>query len=474
MFALNRLRTAYVNSPPWLRNVVSPILARVPERLRFGSTYQIYRDHILRSRNDLEFIRDWQIKNFRNVLRTAVLHSTHYKALADKIGLDSSEIENLQLSDINKFPVLTKEELRTKVAEFLTKPANLLDVVSTSGSTGVPLVFYMEKDRSTKEWAFLLDSWSRIGYKPKYVRAVFRGFQLSNVDRTPWEFEPALSELRLSPFHLTNDWMDSFCNLIQRYRVRYLHGYPSALTIFAGHILRNRRRDVAAQIEGVIAASEALFPHQRAVIAQAFETDQVLSFYGQSEKVLFGSDMPGEPNVFEMEPLYGIPEIVNDEGEALTERGAKGRLIGTSLLFLGMPLVRYDTGDTAEIVEPASESNLFRMKVRNITSRRGQEFLVGADGRLISMTAINIHSPLYGIMSSFQFYQDKPGKATLKAVLLPKYQREDLANFIVEISKKVGESVVFDIEVVDDIPKNTRGKFKFIDQKLDIDSGVCS
>jgi phenylacetate-CoA ligase len=441
----------------------------MPERFRFGATYQGFRGHLTRSRSDLEFVREWQTQHLRNLLQVAVQNSVHYRALADKIGLNNSDIERFQPTDICKLPILSKEQLRDNGHDFLTQSPKSLDLVSTSGSSGVPLTFYLEKDRSVKEWAFLMDSWSRIGYRPEHRRGVFRGLHLSNVDKQPWEFERALGELRLSPFHLTDDRMELFCNLIIRYRIKYLHGYPSALTIFAGYVLRHRRRDVSERIEGIITASEALFQHQRELLSVAFETDRILSFYGQSEKVLFGSEVPGEPGVFEMEPLYGLPEIVNDNGMPLTEKGARGRLVGTGLLYQGMPFIRYDTGDQAELVEPASENNFFRMKLRGITSRWGREFLVGADGQLISMTAINIHSHAYGIISAFQFYQDTRGKATLRAVLLPGACKDGLGDFIKEISSKIGASVVFETDILDEIPKNTRGKAKFIDQRLKID-----
>jgi len=457
-----------VQAPPSVRRFLSPILSTIPVRFRFGRDYVTYRKYIDRSRRDLDFVAAWRRDRLRIIVEAATTKAPHYRWIAKRIGLDPSSISTLDITDLAQFPILTKEELRGNVAEFLTRPAKTLDHVSTSGSSGSPLSFYLDKDRSTKEWAFVQDSWSKIGFEPRHIRAVFRGIHLNNVDEKPWEFEPALGELRLSPFHLTDRWMQEYCNLILRYNASFIHGYPSAISIFSNYVLRNGRQDIADCITGIIGASEAFFAHQRQQIAQAFPKARITSFYGMSEKVLFGSEVPDSPSVFEMEPIYGIAELVDDHGHTVNRPGKRGRIIGTGLLFQGMPLIRYDTGDEAELVEPASRKNFFRMSVKDLTSRWGQEFLVGSHGELISMTAINIHSPAYINMSSFQFHQTMPGKATLKVIAAPGCTVEDIAPFIDEISAKIGASMVFEIAIVDRLNQNSRGKSKFIDQKLDL------
>lgn len=469
MTGLNRLRTAYVHAPNWLRKAVSPLLAAVPERYRFGGTYVAFRKHIERSRHDADFTHGWQRDKLRSLLQAAHARAPYYSKVFEACGLTADRIGRFQPEDISRLPTLSKEYLRQSAPEeFLTVPAASLDIVSTSGSSGTPLAFHLDKDRSAKEWAFVLDAWAKIGFSARNTRAVFRGLHLTNVDETPWEYEPALGELRLSPFHLNDRWMAVYCDLIKRYGATYLHGYPSALSIFANYVKRNGRQDIASLISGIICASEATFPHQRQLLEEVFGTDAILSFYGMSEKVAFGSEVPGSPGVFEMEPLYGITELLDDHDRPISTQGEKGRIVATGLLFKGMPFIRYDTGDMAELVEPASPANCFRLKLRNIGSRWGQEFLVGNDGRLISMTAINIHSPAYSRMAGFQFHQEVPGEASLKAVLAPGCTEADLVPFIAEISEKIGSSLKFNIEIVDALPANTRGKSKFIDQKIDL------
>jgi phenylacetate-CoA ligase len=467
MSIMNRLRTSYVQLPGPARRLISPVLSMLPVKYRYGKTYVQYRNNILRAKTDPEFVAEWQKTRLSQVL-LAANRTRHYSNLFTQLGLAEKDLRNFDPKNLSEFPILSKDELRQDPSAFLAVPASTLDIVTTGGSSGKPLTFYLDKDRSTKEWAFLLDAWSNIGFKAGMKRAVLRGVHIDHVDEKPWEIDVALGELRLSPFHMTDKWMAKYCDLIVENDIQYLHGYPSALSIFASFVIRAGRKDLATQICGVICASEQLHDHQRAMMEEAFGTSSVMSFFGLSEKVLFAVQLPSARGQFEFDPLYGIAELVDETGAALELQGEEGNLLGTGLLFKGMPLIRYDTNDRAHLVMPASRDNGYRAVMEKIAGRWTQEYLVGSSGEMISMTAINVHSPAYAAMQSFQFYQDQPGKVVLRVVLARGHTTDDVAPFIREISQKVGKSLVFDVVMVDTLVQSERGKIKFIDQKINL------
>ncbi len=439
-----------------------------PPELLFGSTYREQRKLIARSRVDPSFTREWQTRRLRELLTRAVRRAPYYARLARELGLSEADLASFEVEDLARFPVLTRAQLGAPPAQFTTEPLSRLDVVTTGGSSGAPLVFYLDRSRSPKEWAFVLDAWSGIGFSAREVRAVFRGVHLRNVDRSPWEYNSALRELRLSPFHLTDEWMARYCGLMLRYGVTFLHGYPSALAMFAAYVLRSGRADVAGRIRGVIAISERLFAHQRELIGHAFGGAAITSTYALGERVAFGSGVAGSAEVHRMEPLHGITELVDERGRPIERPGEEGRIVSTGILIGGTAFVRYDTGDLACLVEAPSAGNGYRLSVSGIRGRRAQEFLVGSDGQLISMTAINIHSPAYAKMRAFQFLQTVPGRAVLKVIPAAGCTLEDIRPFVREISRKIGRSMSFEIEFVDAIESSIRGKRNFIDQRLDL------
>jgi phenylacetate-CoA ligase len=224
---------------------------------------------------------------------------------------------------------------------------------------------------------------------------------------------------------------------------------------------------------GVISISESLLQHQRQLIKKAFPGAAVMAHYGMSEKVAYAGELPRLPDHYEFEPLYGHTELLDDEGRSVTTPGHIGRIVATGFLSEGMPFVRYDTGDMAELVRLPSPENCFRLRVRGIRSRWGQEFLVARSGALMSIASINVHSPIYARIREFQFFQDTPGEATVRVVPLDGYAERDIRPFVEEIQRKVGAGVSFRLELCDAIAANTRGKRPFIEQKLSIGLGAC-
>lgn len=467
MTKVDVLRGMYIRSPGWIKQWVSPLLGLLPIQVRYGANYRRLRQDIERSERDAEFVAGFQLRALRSVIRSCVEYSPHYRELLRDVYQRDPLPEQFSFADFQRIPILAKDAIREDPDRFLTKSASQMDVVSTSGSSGKPLKFFLDKNRSVKEWAFINHIWSRIGYKADQRRAVLRGVLIENVDKHPWNFDPAMNELHLSPFHLTAEHIEHYLELIQKYRVTYLHGYPSAMFLLAKHAQR-ASWPYAPHIRGLLPISESIYPYQRELLLNTFPNARILPFYGMSEKVAIAGEVPGEPDLYEFEPLYGIAELVDEQHQPIVEIGRRGRLIGTSLLFSGMPLLRYDTGDEAVLAQSPTRENCYRLRVRNIRSRWAQEYLVGANGALISMAAINIHSATYALIQEFQFYQDTPGRATIRIVPTAGRTAGDFAALSGEIMNKIGAGMTIDIQVVAHIQQNKRGKRPFIEQKLDI------
>ena len=88
------------------------------------------------------------------------------------------------------------------------------------------------------------------------------------------------------------------------------------------------------------------------------------------------------------------------------------------------------------------------------------------------MTAINMHSHVFDNVQQFRFYQDTPGKVTLK--VLPKATYDPSADerrIRTELAPKLGDDLRLTIEVVDRIPTSPRGKHGFLEQKLSLTIG---
>lgn len=454
-------RGAYARSPLWTRAAVGTLLAALPPRLLYGSDYRSLSRDLRRASTDEEYCRSERDRLLRETLLRASDAPAYSKHLAD-IDLKKAD----PLGTLAGLPVLDRAAVARDPRGHLCVPASAMDMVTTGGTGGTPLSFFLDRDRSPREWAFVTSIWSRAGYCLGDRRAVLRGLGFGGHGRT-WFWDPALRELALSPFDLTDEVMSGYLELLTAYRIQWLHGYPSAVSALCSFAARAEWQPPAA-LEGVLLISEPVYSHQTELIHKVLPGRVVLPFYGQSERVSIAGEVPGELGTYEFEPLYGIPDLVDDHGHPVTAAGARGRLLGTGFISRGMPLLRYDTGDTAELVELACPSNGHRLTVRAIWGRRRQEFLVGREGNPISMTALNIHSSAYSNVRQFQFFQDTPGVAVLRVVPLVRGDTAAAESLRREFAAKVAHVLDLHLELVDALPLTLRAKSTFIDQRLGV------
>ena len=466
MSVLDIARGAYVRSPKVLRDAISPALALLPVSLKYGRSYQNWRAAIVRSRTDSDFAQERRLAALRGLLTKAYEGSPFWRERIDLAFGVRPDLTHIDFNTLGALPVLTKDTLREAGEAGLAQAAVTLDRASTSGSSGQPLMFWLDKDRSPREFAFVNDVWSRTGYREGEARCVLRGLLLADIDRRPFEWEAGLKELRCSPFAMTDARMDLYLDMIEQRGIAYLHGYPSAIEILCRHIWR-RGWEPKRPIRGVFPISEPIYTYQRDVIRAALPQAVIAPFYGLSERVLFASEVEGNEDVYDFEPLYGHAELIDDNGAPVTQAGMRGRVVSTGFLSTGMPFIRYETGDTAELVQSPDEANAWRLRARAITPRRQPEFLVGAEGNLIvTPTIVPVHPSKFFGVSEFQFYQDAPGRCLIKVV--PSCGEQEARLFLEELQSRVGAAIRFELKLVAELAGNARGKRPFIDQRLDL------
>jgi phenylacetate-CoA ligase len=462
-FKLDALRSTYFKLPPSLKALYRPLLMAIPVSARYGKTYRMIREQVARSETDAEFVRQYQRSSLGRLLQLASSRSTFYsQSIRASFGTNFGPA-NLNLSDLQSMPILTKAEVNQDPQAFCIGTAGEYDIDFTSGTSGHrPTKLFLERGRRVHEIAFIHHIWSRIGYRLGDGRAVLRdyGGNYPSPGKT-WRYDAPLRELWLSPFHLNESTMDQHLALLHRHRVKYLWGLPSTISTLARHAL-TRSWKKPSGLRGVITASEALFPHQRQIIHDGFKVP-VSTYFGLSERIAIAGEVPGAPDIFEFEPLYGIAELVDDFGRPISKIGERGRLIATGLVNKAMALIRYDTGDRATMVEPATSENCYRLRASNIRSRWNQDFVVGRNNERISVVDLYHDS---GFIADYQYVQSAPGFVTVRVQPHNSATTEDLVHVIAVVRRRVVGALELQMEVVDSIPSGRTGKRKCVIQNI--------
>lgn len=469
MSLMDVARGAYTRSPVALRRSLAPLVSLVPSSLKFGGTYRRWRADIARSTADNDFAAGRHIEALRALMAKAHAKSPFYRELMDRALGAGFDYSRFSTDDLKRLPVLTKADLRDAGDAALAAPKSELDRGDTSGSNGErPFAFYLDKDRSTREIAFVYDVWSRVGFTESDARITLRGFGLAPRGNHLTEWEPALKELRLSVFPMTLEDVARYIELIDFYKVRYLYGYPSAIELMCKHLVTLGQAP-KLPLKGIMPISEPLFPHQRRAIADALGDVPVAHFYGLSEKAMFAREMADRPDRYVFEPLYGRAELVDEAGTPITEPGREGRLVGTGFISTGMPFIRYDTEDRARLVEQSSPANGERLVVEQVIPRRKPNFLISAEGNRVVTIDFTPDSPRYfsGI-EEYQFYQDEPGLSTIRYIPTADGSPEDAERIAADLGRRTRGAITFTVERVEKLAGGRAGKRAFIDQRLDI------
>jgi phenylacetate-CoA ligase len=409
-------------------------------------------------------IQDYQFLQTKRVIEEAFRNTVWYPRKFAEYGVGPSDFKCLE--DIRRFPLLTKADLRDNLSALTCSSLLSSDAeyITTGGSTGLPVGFYQSKALQSIERAFFEYQWGKCGVKPGDRCVVFRGaFVGTSAD--PIKYFPSSNEWHCSIYCLSDESIAKYINLIQKVRPRFIQAYPSAIAMVARYI---EERDIAppCRLRAIMCGSENLFEDQRRLIERTFDAP-VHAWYGQAEKVCMAVWDRARDD-FAALPHYGLTEMLGADGNDIGESELRGEIVATSFWNDLTPLIRYRTSDMA-VGGGFHKSNLYpyARRFRKIEGR-AQEFLVTKSGRLISMTAINMHDDIFDLVVAFRFFQSEKGKAVLQVVPKAGFS-SDVASLIQSrLAVKLGTECDLEIEPVRELPRTRSGKFHFLDQRIPI------
>jgi phenylacetate-CoA ligase len=364
---------------------------------------------------------------------------------------------------IKEFPTLNKDTLQKNPEKFLPRDFEKIPhyEISTGGTDGNQLKFYVDDVSQSVDMAFMHRQWLRVGYTPRCRKATFRGVSFPNLKHgVYWQYNPIYNELQFSPFHISEKTIASYVERLIAFQPEYLHGYPSAIDIFAEYIMRNSLQKRLPRIKAALLGSEGCLPEQRERIEKAFQT-HCYSWYGHSERVVLAGECE-KSSVYHHFPDYGILEIVAEDGSLCEREGERGEIIGTGLLNWSLPLIRYRTGDFATRCESRCECGRCWDRFTNVQGRWEQDMIIGQNGARISIAALNMHGPIFEKVRRYQYVQDEAGVCKLNLMVAPSFSDADRMDIEKAYLGKTGDELRWKVKTVSDIPLTSRGKLKLL------------
>jgi len=459
-------RTIYDKSPVFLQNLIASVYGLEKNIYRFWSPRARYWQKFYSETKkwDEERLKAYQLEQVKHTIRYSYQNVPFYQKRFKAIGLVPEDIKTLD--DLRKIPYLTKDEVRMHGNEIISKKYNAKRLFShpTSGSTGMPMTLYNNREAALRNYAH---RW--INCRPGIKRNVdkcanFTGLELVKPSQSKppfWRMNYASRQRLYSIFHMSDTTLPAYLEDMEKFKPAWLYGYPSAIYTLAEFIMRTGY-DYRYPPKAIITSSEQCLPQYKKVIEKAFKTKH-WDEYGQGEYagLAFECECGSLHELLDYAFIEFIP--TNEYRDNLEVH----EMVCTSFINEAWPLIRYRVGDLALI---DNNAKCFLGRPGRIIAEiygRTANFLVAADGTKISN--ISVMAKKCRNVKSMQAVQKKLGQITLRVVKLPEFDTdEDEALIISEFRKKLGDEsrLKIDIEYVNEIGLTKAGKFISIVSEL--------
>ncbi len=398
-------------------------------------------------------IEELQVERLQKILDHAYNESKFYRQKYDDARVKPEDIKTLE--DLQKLPLLTREDLQIHSKAMLCPPPNVsVYSDSSGGSTGNPVNFYHDNVYRSFAGAFelLFLSWHNIsrGDKTAIFWGADRDFpELSIKEKMMIKMERVKL---LNSFNVDERSLDEFLAEVERFNPRYIYGYASSLELAARFI--NRTGKYVIRPKAIRSSAEMLYDFQREEIEKAFGC-AVSNFYGSREVNNLAAECPQHEGLH-IFSSGRIVEVVDEDGRQLPA-GENGYLAVTDLTNMSFPFIRYRIGDMGIRRDVTCSCGRGYPLLANLTGRSSDIITIG--GKYIHgeyFTHLFYGRPE---VRQFQVVQESDKKLVVKIVAEDKNM--DTSEIEQKIREKIGGDAFLEMEFVDNIPPLKSGKYRF-------------
>lgn len=365
----------------------------------------------------IEVIEQMQLQRFKALLETVYEHSRYYAETLRAAGLCPADVTSWK--DLHKLPELDTPTLLARSADFPGVPrSRLRRVMVSGGTTGSPKVCFLSDNTREilEDWAAV---WSATGLSPGDLVAVMCPLPLaSGIVITELAEELGCATL---PLGLTTPPAVS-AQLMKQLGATAVASQPSTVLRFADEVRRLGHDPASFGVAKMLLGSEVLTSKTRRQIEEEWRCE-VFDRSGSTEVGMIGSEC-AQHDGQHLAVGSAYFEVLDLETGAPVRDGL-GRLYTTSLLNLGLPLIRYDMKD---IVRITSRPCTCGRTTPRIT------FMGRSDDRFIFETGVKLYA--YQIDAALERFD----RVTLdyNAIAI-RAQRQDALRLVVEVPAAVRE-----------------------------------
>ena len=442
--------------------LVSRLIFPLQERLKHHDTVAVHRSLEQSQWLPPDQLRQLQLDRLRRLLADAGRHVPYYRELFARIGFQPEAVRSL--ADLRALPFLTKSEIRSHSDALKSERAQGLARFNTSGSSGVPLIFYIGHERVSHDVAakWRATRWWDVDIGDREIVVWGSPIELGAQDRVRM-LRDALMRTELMPaFDMSEARLDEFVARIRSRRPAMMFGYPSSISLIADHAARRgvRLDDLGTRV--VFVTSERLYDHQREKIESAFGCP-VANGYGGRDAGFIAHQCPAGSMHLTAEDI--VVEIVDRDGKVLPP-GHAGEIVVTHLATSEFPFIRYRTGDVGVLSESRCKCGRGLPVLAEIQGR-STDFVVAADGTIMHGLALIYVLRDLPSVGAFKIVQESLALTRVEVVPGEGFGEADVATIRQGLGRRLGPSVEVRVEIVDALSAERSGKHRYVVSRVD-------
>jgi len=325
-----------------------------------------------------EKLQEYQNERLRIIIKHAYQNVPYYRRIFDERGLKPTDIRYGE--DLKLLPILTKDDIRRHFDELTAKNYTEFNPVlsHTSGSTGQPLSYYIDKRLSALTRATVWRHWRWCGIKSGEPVAVFRGTLIDDFgEKQQCYYKVAGAQIHFSTFEMNKEVMSDYVKKLNDIKPSLIRGYPASLEILSRFIKEKNLHIYSPK--AIHTSSEMVLPEQREIIEEAFGAS-LFDWYGHGESTICAGECEIH-NGLHLNLEFGYTELVKTS----ETEGAEGvyNVISTSLWNFSMPFIRYDTEDLSVLGDSKCLCGRELPLIKKIIGRQA-DIIVGVNGTKVS------------------------------------------------------------------------------------------
>ena len=319
-------------------------------------------------------------------------------------------------------------------------------------------VIYIKED--IQERFAILDNFrAKHGYKLGKKTAWFSGKNLiseKDINKGTCSHYDYINKIRFySTFYINLKNFDVYWQSLQKFQPEFIVGFPSSVYEIC-EIADSKGLTLSHKVKVFFPTAETVLPQHREVIGRVFGC-KLVDQYASSEGAPFILEC--EKGRLHIHPLTGIFEVVNEEMQPALE----GEILVTSFITHGTPLIRYRVGDRIRLApkdEKCACGSIFPI-VDKIEGRSTDYILSPTHGKVNLGNISNSTKDIVGVIQ-FQVIQHSVERLEVLVVASDDFIEKEQYKFEQALAERFGPQLKVDLKVVDQIPKERSGKFRFV------------